>query len=261
MRRVQWAAGLAMAAAMVFPAAAADGSVEAGLFSRYVWRGAIYSDGPVFQPVVNLNATNGLGLTTWMNADLDDVNRTDADDTHGQTTELDLTVYYAPPVNGPWKPEIGFTQLTFPHPSDYSGSTREFYASLAYEAAVSPKLTVARDVESSNGFYFGLSIEHRQILTETLSLKVTAQTGWADADYANYNYVNVPAGIAGVRADEGFANASLKIGLTWAMGAGFSATVSGEYSTLLSEPIRDAARASYGDYEAWIGGLALNWAF
>ena len=97
------AVAVAAGAALAGPALAADATVGLDLNSAYVWRGITFNDGAVLQPSVDVAHPSGAGVNVWGNMDLDDYSGAVES---GEFSEVDLTLYYAIPVEG-WDLSVG----------------------------------------------------------------------------------------------------------------------------------------------------------
>ena len=99
------------------PAPSVTGGVNVNLFSHYVWRGFVLTDGFAFQPSVFVS-THGLTVTSWSSW-----SSTGADDNGGYPDcfdsdcpalrEHDLTIDYTKPV-GKATVSVGYINYIFP---------------------------------------------------------------------------------------------------------------------------------------------------
>ena len=201
--------------------------VDVGVFSKYVWRGIDTVDDFVLQPAVDLSMS-GFGLNLWGNLDL-----TDENDSAGEFTEVDLTGSYSFSLDSA---TIGLGVIAYFFPGA-DGDTTELFASVGFDTALSPTLTVYRDVDEVDGFYLALSGSHafadliRAGEATALSPEVSISIGFGDRDY-NQAYFSVDGG--------GFADLTLGLALPVALSDTATLAVSVHYSRLLDGDLRDA---------------------
>jgi len=164
--------------ALLGPAAAAamgpvDLTAEVGLFDRYVWRGLTVNDNLVMQPELSA-ALGGFGLGLWGNFDADD------EDGSSGFNEYDLTLSYGvslPTVSL----DLGFIYYSFPDASVFN--TIEGYASVTASVLLSPSLTVYRDLDAVEGWYWEAGVSHGLPLSPAASLDLGARVGLGSGRY------------------------------------------------------------------------------
>ena len=226
-------------------ASAATGSFSLSPLSGYMWRGQYYSDEPVLQPSITVSDDSGLSLNTWGNMDL-----TDNNDASGEYTELDVTLSYALPIEGPVSLSLGFIQYTFPAAG---GATRELYATIGVDAPLSPTLSVYADVDEATGFYGLFGLSHSFDLAEGLSLGLSASIAYATDSYNEF-YFGVD--------DAAFNDVNAGVSLTYAFSEKFSLAVLATYTTLIDSDIKDGSEAiGYDDTKGLVGGLTATYNF
>lgn len=215
------------------PAVAGEGddlavSVDLGVFSEYVWRGIETVDRPVLQPAVDLSFGD-FGVNLWANADL--TNRVDE---QPFVTEIDLT--------GSWSKnfddvQVGAGAIAYFFPG-LDGDTTELYAGVGFDTVLAPTLTVYRDVDEVDGFYFTLSGSHTfgDLLDlgegSALSPELSIVIGYGDSDY-NGAYHGV--------ADAGFSDLTIGLAVPIPLCDAATLVASANYSRLLDGDIRDAS--------------------
>ena len=145
------------------------GGVNVDLFSHYVWRGFVLTDGFAFQPSVYVS-TKGLTLTSWSSWSSTDYGCFDPDDCPA-LREHDFTVDYTKAV-GKATVSVGYINYLFPPARtdaakavDAVGGTNELYAGVTFAAPGNPFVKAYFDVDGddldnlSRGTYvqFGVS--------------------------------------------------------------------------------------------------------
>jgi hypothetical protein len=164
--------------ALLGPTAAAamgpvDVSAEVGYFGHYLWRGMTLTDNVVLQPELSA-ALGGFGLGLWGNFDADNT-----DGTNG-FNEYDVTVSYG--VGLPMASlDLGFVHYALPNASDLN--TTEAFASASAGVLLSPTLTVYRDVDLFEGWYWEAGVGHGLPLAPSASLDLAARVGLGSAHY------------------------------------------------------------------------------
>ena len=128
-----------------------DFAVDLAFVNKYVWRGMLLTDGPVFQPAATLGY-KGASVGVWGNLDLDDVN-----DTEGEFNEIDLVLDYTHSINE-FSVSGGLIYYDFPN-TDFR-STVELYVAAGVDILLQPCLTVYFDVDQAEGIYGTLGLSH-----------------------------------------------------------------------------------------------------
>jgi hypothetical protein len=205
------AASLTIAAQTPAPAPAPEpeppsvtGGVNVDLFSHYVWRGFVLTDGFAFQPSVYVS-TKGLTLTSWSSWSSTDYGCFDPDDCPA-IREHDFTVDYTRAV-GNGSLSVGYINYLFPPARtdaakavDAVGLTNELYAGYTFTAPGNPFVKAYFDVDgndttdSSRGTYlqFGVSqpiplAEGKATLTPMFSVGYNFKQWIADNEWNDAN--------------------------------------------------------------------------
>lgn len=151
-------------------------SIDEGIYSKYIWRGIVLNDDPVFQGSLTLGYGNW-SLNIWHNTDTSNENGES-----GDTSEIDYTLSYATKIKEDISLELGLIYYDFPHATGLT-STREIYASVTWDKVfLTPTLSVYYDIGRGNGFYVNASVSHSVKLTETLNLDIAAGIGAASQE-------------------------------------------------------------------------------
>ncbi len=194
------AAVVALAAAIPAASLAADVTVGADVVSAYVWRGLTFNDGLVVQPSIDVAHPSGLGFNVWGNFDISDY---DGAVEEREFSEVDLTVSYALPLEGPVSVTVGIVEYLFPKEGNYTPElpeghaeveakkdtdTREVFVNLGFEPVdgLALGLNAYYDVDEVDGLYGDVSIAYGYSVTEQLSLEASAKIGAADKKFAEY---------------------------------------------------------------------------
>ncbi len=160
---------------------------EIAFLNRYVWRGILVTDDPVFQPAANLSYGD-FRLNIWANMDLGDANGKS-----GKFIEIDLALEWARDfernVLVPFRLFAGAIGYFFPNlPFE---PTAEVYAGGTLKVPLNPTITVYRDVVQVDGWYGTLHFEEGVDVGRGFSLHGKVGFGWGDRDYDRV-YFGVP---------------------------------------------------------------------
>lgn len=216
-------------------------SAEASVYSKYVWRGLVVTDGPVLQPA----ATAGLGgasVGIWANTDLDDANAR-----AGEITEVDLWLEYGLAL-GLVDLTAGLVHYGYP---DAEGDTSELYAIGSAALPLSPTLSLYRDLDAVEGWYVGLALAHGLVLGPEHTLDLTASVGAGDENHNQAYYLGTGGGPA---------DASLAASWTWSPVPRLSVTPQLAWVTLLGDA-SDAMDMAGGETSAVVLGITAGFAF
>ena len=205
------------------------------------------------QPSITLKSESGLAFNTWGNMDLtdDNANPESGLDPTGEFTELDVTLSYDLPLDGPVGLTLGFIQYSFP--ASGAPGTRELLATVSAKAPLAPTLSVYADIDEAEGWYATFGLSHSVELGGSLSLGLLATLGAATDKYNAFYF-----GVDQTRLNDLNVGASL----TWDATENLSTGVSATYVTLLDGDIRDGAHTiGYDGADALIYGVTLSWQF
>ncbi len=242
--------------ALLTPAAAfamgpVDLNAEVGYFGSYLWRGLNLMDNAVVQPEISAGV-GGFGLSLWGNVD--------ADNADGATgfNEYDVTVSYG--VGLPMASlDLGVIYYSLPDASDEN--TAEAYASASAGVLFSPTLTVYRDVDQVDGWYWEAGVAHELALSPSAGVDVAARVGLGSDRYlAGY----FPGAMAKAEAEGTTASSLTDFAITlsapWRPVPLATVTPSLSWSTLLDDASSSVEDAG-GDTDALVFGVTAAVSF
>ena len=170
--------------------------IDAAYNSKYVSRGVVLTDDPVFQP--GSSVTYGyFKASIWGNMDLTDVN-----DNENQFNEADYTIDYTRPLNATVNLSAGGIYYDFPN-TDLNG-TAEVYTGIGLNTLLNPSLKAYFDVDESDGCYVSASVSHSEPIREKLSLEIAASLGWGSAKNNDFTFGVPQAGMTDLAVTVGF---------------------------------------------------------
>ncbi|MGW8320365.1 MAG: hypothetical protein ACWGSD_02310 [Thermodesulfobacteriota bacterium] len=162
-----------------------DFGVDLTFVNKYVWRGMLLTDGPVFQPAATLGY-KGATVNVWGNLDLNDVN-----DLAGEFNEIDLTLDYTHTIKE-FSVSGGLIYYDFPN-TDFN-STLELYVAGGIDILLQPTLTVYFDVDQVEGIYGTLGFSHSFDLPDldsvSWSLDLATSVGLGSVQYVDYAFTD-----------------------------------------------------------------------
>ena len=254
------AAGLARA-----EDAKVSGEVNLPVLSSYVWRGQTLNDKSVFQP--NLTVSQyGFSLKAWANYNLDGSYGCYKNDDRNEFSQVVLAAAYATQV-GPDSCPVsvggGVIQYLFPYQTQALSSnglgraapgTREVYAAVGLpKVLLAPTLQVNYDFDAADGFYANLGISQRfELAKDQVALVASASLGAGSEKYNDLYF-----GKSRNALNDGLVGLALPIALSKSV----TLTPAVQYMFLPDSTIRDAADATYGHQDRFVGSLNLNYAF
>jgi hypothetical protein len=248
-----WAAlGLLVAAGAA--SAMEDVSVDVSLdyLGKYIWRGQVSTNDPVFQPAVYVGMDK-LTLGVWGNMDTTNINRD-----RYEFTEVDYTLDYTdalPGVDGATY-SLGAIHYSFPTALNAADATSEIYAGLGYDCILNPTATLFYDVDEIGGFYASLGISHSLNLSEyglsddmIKTLDLAASLGCGDRNYNNDYW-----GYSGDAINDLVISATVPVELC----SNAKLNVSCNYMSLLDGSIKGARANQKSDYVYAGVGVAMS---
>lgn len=168
---------LVIATTIATPVAAVDVSIDTAVNSKYIWRGIVLNDHPVFQPSFTVE-NQGFAFNVWGNMDL-----TDDYDHEFEFNEIDYTMSYSQelPSFG-WS--AGLASYTFPN-TDFA-STTEFFAGISLSTIqFNPSATLYYDFDEVEAFYLELTGSHDFECGVSFGLLL----GYGSSDYIDAYFV------------------------------------------------------------------------
>lgn len=215
--------------------------ITTDFFSRYVWRGQLLSDDPVWQPGISA-AYENITVGIWGNMD---------GIFSGEFTEVDYYFDYSDSLTETIGYSFGYIFYDFPQAG---AETQEIYFGLNLDTFLSPSVTLYHDIEDAEGYYLaigaGYSIEELFKISEDIpvGLDISMNIGYGDSGFNGF-YYSV--------SDSGLNDLTLSVGLPMEI-AGWSVTPSVTYATLLDDDIRGAADTIYGDSDICYAGVSIG---
>lgn len=269
------AAGVAMALVMGTAAGAAEATFDASLWSKYIWRGQLYTDDPVLQPSLAVSTDFGLGFNAWMNVDLTNANADPGDATGGHPNEIDFSIRYELPLKGLLRAEAGMGTYVISGPTGANGTTADACLKLGLDLAAvgdswvaalpSPTLAAYYEFLEIEDFYFGFGLEKPVELWDKVSLTLGASIGYGLKDYNAFFFdasdsAPEDGGYAGADEDA-FNDINVFAELSWQVAAKVSLSLLAQYTALVEDPVKSSAALRFGDNAWLIGGMKASWAF
>lgn len=176
-------AGIASAQEEETASASPEFGVDLAFVNKYVWRGMLLTDGPVFQPAATLGY-KGASINVWGNLDLNNVN-----DTSGDFTEIDLTLDYTYAIKE-FSVSGGLIYYGFSN-TDFR-STMELYVSGGVDILLQPCITVYFDIDQAQGIYGTLGLSHSFDLpgsdSVSWSLDLATSIGLGSSKYNDFYF-------------------------------------------------------------------------
>lgn len=198
-------------------------SAGVGVFSQYVWRGALLVDDPVLQPDVTV-AYGGLSLNVWGNIDLTNVNGFG-----GELSEVDVTLDYTHRFEGRVPTEVSVGGIWYTSPSGWFDDLAEVYAGVGLDVILQPRLTVYFGVYEVEGIFGTLEFGHEVPLgAGTLELGTGISAGDSVFHDALFSV-----------SDDGLGEFFFDVGWTYTRGR-WSLRPGVRFSSLVDSTLRDA---------------------
>lgn len=196
--------------------------------SKYVTRGAVWSDRTVLQPeafVVAESDEQSFTAGVWTNVPTEH-----ADGDEWDVTEADFYADYGRAL-GDFDLTVGLAHYEFPHTG--SAATSEVHAALSYEFAwLTSTLECWYDFVDVDDAYYNLSFSHTRADLHGWQLDLVSGVGYMEAGQAAFNF--------GV-AESGLSDFLAQASLTHSLGARVGLTLTGAFASVLDQDMRDAA--------------------
>jgi hypothetical protein len=237
-------------------------SADVAILSQYIWRGQELSrDSIVIQPSITVSYM-GFSANLWGNLDTDPYKSAEDQDWN----ETDFTLSYGKgfgmlSVEGGYI-YYGLEGCDFDLGCDVEDS-QEVFLTLSLDTLLSPGLTVYRDFDTYEHWYFLLGISHAFEITEKVSLELSGSISYLLSDDKDaYPEIDngVPTGDEFENFHDGVISASLPIVVTKYM----TITPSLSYTFALSSDASDEMewRSFKGNDDNFVyGGVTMSMAF
>lgn len=228
-----------------------DLSAEVGWFGRYLWRGMTVNDAPVVQPELSASL-GGFGLSVWGNVDADD-----ADGASG-LNEYDITVSYG--VGLPAASlDVGVIYYALPDASEQN--TAEAFASASAGVLLSPTLTVYRDVDLVDGWYWEAGVSHGLPLSPAAGVEVAARLGVGSDRYLQgYFPTAVSKALESGTTASSLTDLAFTLAVPWQPTPLATVTPSVTWSTLMDDASTSVEEAG-GDGDTLVWGVSAAVSF
>ncbi len=216
-------------------------SAESSVFSQYVWRGMLLTDGPVLQNSVTA-FWRGAHLNIWTNQDL-----TLANERRGKFDEVDFDGGYDRSLKK-FVLTAGMIHYTFPNTP--APATTEFYAGGMLQAPLRPTVKAFFDVGGRGG-YLTFDVSHAVPLPQlsesvVWSIACAAGAGWGSSGYSLNSF--------GIR-EAGLVDLHPSLALPVSFGKHWRLTPRLSYVTLARSVLRQSGVPSAHNF---VAGLALG---
>jgi len=156
------------------------GSVSAGVYNRYIFRGYELSSGSVVvQPSVTLSY-KGFSVNYWGNIDTNEkATQSFVPDRPGRKSfnESDLTLSYTYTID-----KLSLTGGYIYYGTKYADETEEIFLCASYDVITKPILTIYRDISTYPGTYINLSFSHSFPVYKEITLDLAASFGYFKGD-------------------------------------------------------------------------------
>lgn len=203
--------------------------VRTDFFSKYIWRGMVLNEDPVWQSSVDVGYKQ-LTATLWGNLELTDIH-----DNKSQFTEVDYIIDWSDEtrIKGMGY-SVGVAHYTFPNTN--LEDTTELYAGLSFNCFLNPSVKANFDVDEADGTYlqFGLSHSVEQIAklgNTPIGMEAKANLGWG-SNSCNRYYCGVDG--------EHFNDLTLSLAFPIELPGNWSVVPGLNYATLVDRDIRRA---------------------
>jgi hypothetical protein len=230
-------------------------SIDVSFLNQYIWRGyELSKDSLVIQPSATVSF-KGFSLNLWGNLDTDRYSGPYKGE--AKWNETDMTVAYATGF-GPVDIGVGYLYYAL----DGVDDTQEFYVSVGGDVLLAPTLTVYRNVDEYQGWYFNLGISHSFDLPQEITLDVAGSAGYYISD--NDRIVDYDHNLnATTSRFKNFQDGLVSVGLTIPFLKYFTATPMIAYSFPLGTAADNMLTAtSLSNNSAHLfGGMTLSMAF
>ncbi len=156
-----------------------DVSIDTVVLNKYVWRGLLLTDDPVFH--TGITATyEVLSFNLWSNMDIGDVNAN-----KNEVNEIDFTFDYSFNVKS-FLLTAGIIHYAFPH-TDFS-STTELYIGLNSQYTKDASFKIYQDIGESDGTYISLGYSSKTHVIEAISVDIGGAVNFGTSKNNQFYY-------------------------------------------------------------------------
>lgn len=207
-------------------------SGELSVFSKYLWRGTLLTNGPVCQPSVTIGFRE-VSVNVWGNSDLDDAN-----DHAMNFTELDYTLDYTHSFSF-LNVSAGVIHYRFPYTG--GAKTTEIYAGVGLNVPGNLSLTINRDVDAVEGTYGTLNMS-TNIPMGLTKVEASGSVGFASKNYAMncYCYHDITTGKSYGPENVSLTDALFTVGFPFSIGKLMTIVPSVSVTSLINSDARTA---------------------
>mgnify|MGYP001627235141 FL=1 len=240
------------------------GSVSAGIYSRYIFRGYELSSGSgVIQPSVTLSY-KGFSINYWGNIDTNEKQtQSFVPDRPGKKSfnESDLTLSYTYAID-----KLSLTGGYIYYGAKYTDETEEVFLSVSYDVISKPTLTIYRDISTYPGTYINLSFSHSLPIYKDMTLDLAASFGYFKGD-DNYwrTYESSTEDYTGKKYSA-LHDGKLQAGLTIPLAKNITVQPVVQYWFPLSSKAKRVVDGSSYNHnghldDTWVAGLGITFSF
>lgn len=241
-------------------ALAADATVYADFMSRYISKGQVGGEDPVFQPGLDVSSDWGLTFSLWGSMDLADDDKSWYPDSKGKWGEWDIGASWTTPFEDwPVAATIGATYFVYPQDEESDGNY-EIYAKVAATSILlNPTLGIYYDCRDSEDWYGLFSLGHSFDLSDTilsgLSLDLGGTVGYGARYYAQAAFSD--------DCSAGFTHVEVSAALNYAVTDNISVGLKGIFSSIIDSDMRDGVDADERDIDPdnFYGGFNVSYNF
>lgn len=206
---------------------------ESAFNSKYIWRGTVPADEPVWQPTIALTY-RWLTASWWGNLEL-----TDGNGHSGEFTEMDYTIELAGQMD---IFAVTAGALVYQFPNTGLPATTELYAGMGLDVPLSPSLTVYQDVDEVGGTYVNIAGGYGFELWKpsevlTLSLDCSASIGLGSSQHNEGYYCSADNFACASRA--AFTDVFVSLALPVSVKGNLGIVPSVQYTGILDGGIRE----------------------
>jgi len=208
--------------------------------SRFVWRGEMWTDDPVFWQTVAIRS-GGFRCWNFFNIDLTDINGDRC-----ELNEYDFILDYTF-RRGRWSVAPGV--LRFTSPTNFFKTTTKYTMDIRAVSSWNPRLRVRVDTEHSRGNYFIFSSSRRFVpFGERFAVSLYGETGISQPRY----YRN--------RLSDRYAltDALAGVSMICVVGRGLTVTPFVEFTTLVDHSVREAQNDTGAKKDALTFGISAG---